>query len=103
LSRTTSPVILRSILASARHITCLAFDYLEDHLVRFRSPRPRHHIDEDFKFRGSGHLNGSDEKLKVRAWELKSSGQYYEVRDLGPPSCVEGQRAIRACWRLQVF
>jgi len=39
LSRTTSPVILRSILVSARRIICLALDRLKDHLVRFRSPQ----------------------------------------------------------------
>jgi hypothetical protein len=63
LSRTTPPAILRSILASARQVTCLALDCLEYPLVRFRALRPQHLMNEELKFRGSN--KGPDGQKRV--------------------------------------
>lgn len=44
--KTASPVVLRSILATHRQITCVALDHLKGCLARFRALRPEHLVDE---------------------------------------------------------
>ena len=100
LSRTTSPAILRSILATSYQITCLSINCFEYYLHRFRTLRRQHLVEEDFRFCSNGLPNRPDGAAKIRAWQFKPLGKYCEVVDVGPPSWVEEQRAIRAFWRL---
>lgn len=88
-----SAAVLRSILASARSNTCLALDCLEASLARFRALTPQHPVDETIAF-GKSDIPMSERRIE---------GRPCEVYDVGPPSWSEEQRAMRACWRPQVF
>lgn len=96
----TSAVLLRGILATNRKLMrrtvgCLAF-YLE----RFNSLRPMHPVDKDFVFRNK-HVGPG--RRHVLTWQLEPAETPYATRDIGPPTWVEEQRVLRACWRVQLF
>jgi len=91
LSPTTTPAVLRSILASARRITCLTLDCLEYYLAQFRSLKPQHVIDRKFQLVG------------YQPWEVHPERRECPTQEVGPPSWTEEQRVFRAFWRIQVI
>jgi hypothetical protein len=87
LAGDTKPAVIRSILATARQLTCISLDCLEFYLVRFRALRPDRLVDPKFKFNATT----APESCK------------FDVQDVGPPSWTEEQRVTRAFWRLQLL
>ncbi|KAK6855093.1 hypothetical protein PG995_008625 [Apiospora arundinis] len=96
--------ILRSILASHRAIIRLTVKCLEFHLLLFKELRPDHLADESFEW---DHIYYGDEDDRdccyIGAWEQDPERKPFPTRDIGPPTWVEEQRVIRACWRIELW
>ncbi|KAK7976768.1 hypothetical protein PG989_015231 [Apiospora arundinis] len=96
--------ILRSILASHRAIIRLTVNCLEFHLLLFKELRPAHLEDESFEW---DHIYYGDEDDRdccyIGAWDQDPERKPFPTRDIGPPTWVEEQRVIRACWRIELW
>jgi hypothetical protein len=102
LPKETKSSILRGILATARTITCITIDCLQYYLDNFEALRPSHMLDQGFFFNHAGSVkNGND--TPIPPGHFMPKGRFYDIKKTGPPSWVEEQRVIRACWRVQVF
>lgn len=101
LTSRTSAAVLGSVLVSyarneGRMIGCLKF-----YLARFQPLRPSHLANEEFTWEGK--FRGPNDTDHIGPWELQPEVAPFPVRDIGPPTWVEEQRVLRACWRLQIF
>jgi hypothetical protein len=101
LDEDTEAAVIRSVLATTRHIKCVALDCLNFYLARFRTLQPEHPVDPKFEFlkpRFAAETEGY-----IPPWQSRPETVKVEVRDVGPPSWIEEQRATRAFWRLQLI
>jgi hypothetical protein len=95
-----SPAIVRSVVATAQHISVLTHACLNSYLSRVRDPAfaVRHCYEEGFRYT---HGYGPDRKW-VPPWDREFAGTSVEIRDTGPPSWVEEMRVMRALWLIQL-
>ncbi|KAK8059154.1 hypothetical protein PG996_009084 [Apiospora saccharicola] len=91
---------LRGILASHRKVVSLTVGCLDHYLDLFHALKPEHPVDKSFHF---CHEEGEGKYDYVGAWQLSPPCEPFPVRDMGPPTWVEEQRAMRAFWRLELF
>ncbi|KAG6009921.1 hypothetical protein E4U21_000692 [Claviceps maximensis] len=94
IAKDTSPEVLKSILATARHIHCLSHECLSLALGRLKAVEVEHLVDKNVYTSILDFVSVSE----PRPATIK-----FEAQDSGPPSWVEEQRATRACWRLQLI
>ncbi|GAO17594.1 hypothetical protein UVI_02050780 [Ustilaginoidea virens] len=95
LRKDTSPAVLRSVLATTRHINCIAHECLSTALARFNALEPEHLVDEAL-------AASPDDTFPF--WKSKPATKKFRVtEDFGPPIWTEEQRVTRACWRLQLI
>ena len=93
LSYTPSPTVLRSIVATAYHITALSQSYLASCLERLRDPsfqplhahNPTPQFTHDYK----------DTEEWVPAWDREFVGTPVSVTHIGQPTWVEEMRVVR--------
>ncbi|KAJ4857104.1 hypothetical protein T069G_08001 [Trichoderma breve] len=103
LATSSVPVTtLRSVVATAYHLSSLAQACLESCLARIRDPsfRPMHAFDPPPRYLGSYMHNGQaddDAKPEDRIFV----GTPIQVVDAGEPSWIEEMRALRAMWVIQ--
>ncbi|UKZ81747.1 hypothetical protein TrVFT333_009519 [Trichoderma virens FT-333] len=95
--------ILRSVVATAHHISALTHACLSFYLKQAYDPSifaPQHAQTPLplYKIRGSNPPEGD----KTPAWHEVFVGTPYTVVDAGPPSWVEEMRVIRAMWLIQL-
>ena len=88
-----SPAILRSVVATAQHISALTHACLNLYLSRVRDPTlaVEHCYGEGFHYT---HGYGPNRKW-VPPWDRELVGVAIEVRDAGPPSWIEEIRVMR--------
>ncbi|KAK7957710.1 hypothetical protein PG988_012558 [Apiospora saccharicola] len=97
----TPPAVVRSLVATSRHLTALSVECLKFYLDRFRSIRPSHPIvsERDFdKLHPKVRHN-----LDLEPWKNEPEGHQVPVQDHGPPTWLEEQRVLRAFWCLQMI
>lgn len=94
--------VMCGILASHRKIVHLGISCLEYYLGRFNALRPEHLADKDFYYDNDDGTTDSKHDY-VGAWQHDPPREPFPVRDMGPPTCVEEQRVLRAFWRLELF
>ncbi|KAK4074555.1 uncharacterized protein Triagg1_5151 [Trichoderma aggressivum f. europaeum] len=103
LATSSVPVAtLRSVVATAYHLSSLAQACLESCLVRIRDPsfRPMHAYDPPAQYLGRYIHNGqADEDVKPE--DRIFVGTPVQVVDAGEPSWIEEMRALRAMWIIQ--
>ncbi|KAG8666651.1 hypothetical protein FPOAC2_11767 [Fusarium poae] len=100
LSHKSNPAILRSVIATAYHLSALSQSYLASCLERLRDPsfRPLHahnpspHYTHDYK--------GAEGY--VPAWDREFVGTPAHVVNIGQPTWVEEMRAVRVMWIIQL-
>ncbi|KAJ4022764.1 hypothetical protein NW752_000031 [Fusarium irregulare] len=100
LSYTPSPTVLRSIVATAYHITALSQSYLASCLERLRGPsfqplhahNPTPHYTHDYKDTGEW----------IPAWDREFAGKPLPVTHMGQPTWVEEMRVVRVMWIVQL-
>jgi hypothetical protein len=95
-----SPAVLRSVVATAQHISVLTHACLNSYLSRVREPSfaTQHCHEKGFRY-----TFGYGPKQKcVPPWEREFVGTPVEMRDTGPPSWVEEMRVMRALWLIQL-
>ncbi|KAF3066281.1 hypothetical protein CFAM422_009274 [Trichoderma lentiforme] len=103
LATSSVPVTtLRSVVATAYHLSSLAQACLESCLARIRDPsfRPMHAFDPSPRYLGPYTHNGQaddDAKPEDRIFV----GTAVQVVDAGEPSWIEEMRALRAMWVIQ--
>ncbi|KAL7905141.1 hypothetical protein GGI35DRAFT_187142 [Trichoderma velutinum] len=95
--------ILRSVVATAHHISALTHACLSFYLGQVYNPSifaPQHAQTPLplYNIRGSNPLEGD----KTPAWHQVFFGMPYTVVDAGPPSWVEEMRVTRAMWLIQL-
>ncbi|KAF3067713.1 hypothetical protein CFAM422_008534 [Trichoderma lentiforme] len=95
--------ILRSVVATAHHISALTHACLSFYLGQVYNPSifaPQHAQTPLplYKIRGSNPL----ETDKTPAWHQVFVGMPYKVANAGPPSWVEEMRVTRAVWLIQL-
>lgn len=99
LSASIVPVaILRSVVATAYHISALSQACLTSYLARCRDIRPLHAFDPKPYYTHGYGPNGD----WVAAWDREFVGVPAKVVDAGQPSWVEEMRALRAIWIIQL-
>jgi hypothetical protein len=96
-----SPTLVRSLLATARHIEWMTLDCLNFYLERFRAARPSRPIDtkRGFRRRATTYRKSYD----LDPWGPGPVCQPFEVQDIGSPLWNEQQRVARAFWRIQLI
>ncbi|KAL6813122.1 hypothetical protein GGI42DRAFT_313690 [Trichoderma sp. SZMC 28013] len=103
LATSSVPVAtLRSVVATAYHLSSLAQACLESCLVRIRDPsfRPMHAYNPPAQYLGPYIHNGqADEDVKPE--DRIFAGTPVQVVDAGKPSWIEEMRALRAMWIIQ--
>ncbi|KAL7943677.1 hypothetical protein V8C42DRAFT_328159 [Trichoderma barbatum] len=95
--------ILRSVVATAHHISALTHACLSSYLAQVYNPdifAPQHAQTPlpPYRIRGSNPPEGD----KTPAWHQVFVGTPYRVVDAGPPSWVEEMRVTRAMWLIQL-
>ncbi|RFU77891.1 hypothetical protein TARUN_4359 [Trichoderma arundinaceum] len=95
--------VLRSVVATAHHVSALTHACLESYLKHVYDPNsfaPQHAQVPipPYKIRGSNPPEGD----KSPAWHQVFVGAPYKVVDAGPPSWVEEMRVARAMWLIQM-
>ena len=97
---TPSPAILRSVVATAQHISVLTQACLNSYLARLRDAAfaIQHCYEEGFRYT---HGYGPNRKW-VPPWDREFVGTAVEVCDTGPPSWIEEMRVMRALWLIQL-
>ncbi|KAK8127245.1 hypothetical protein PG984_008353 [Apiospora sp. TS-2023a] len=86
---------------SHRKIVSLTVGCLDYYLSLFHALKPEHLVDKEFIYY---HKQGEGGKHDyVGAWQLDPAREPFPMRDAGPPTWVEEQRVMRACWRLELF
>ncbi|KAK8129042.1 hypothetical protein PG984_010150 [Apiospora sp. TS-2023a] len=98
----TPPAVVRSLVATSRHLTALSVDCLRFYLDRFRAVRPSHPkttVARDFHRLPLGML----QDFEMEPWKGKPKGREVPVQDHGPPTWLEEQRVLRAFWCLQII
>jgi len=96
LSFTCSLAVLRSVIATAYHITALSQSYLASCLERLRDPsfqplhahNPTPHYTHDYK----------NTEEWIPAWDREFVGIPVSVTDTGQPTWVEEMRVVRVMW-----
>ncbi|KAK2616720.1 hypothetical protein QQS21_000332 [Conoideocrella luteorostrata] len=101
LDQNTTPAVIKSILATARHINCLALDCLAVLLARFRALQPEHLADPT-AITYQPWVRCAENGFSP-LWESRPNAVRFQVTDLGHPSWGEEQRVLRAFWRLQLI
>ncbi|KAK6827417.1 hypothetical protein PG987_010758 [Apiospora arundinis] len=86
LRKDISPAVVRSLVATSRHLTSLSVDCVKIFLDRF-NPNA-----EEFP-----------QNLDMAPWNDDPKGEEVCVQDSGPPTWVEEQRVLRAFWCLQLI
>lgn len=95
------PAVVRSLVATSRHLTALSVDCLRFYLDGFRAIRPSHPIAmaEDL-----GRLPVEIQRnYEMEPWKDRPKVRVVPVQDEGPPTWLEEQRVIRAFWCLQTI
>lgn len=95
----TSTSALRDVLVTNRKIQHLAFDCLQFYLDTFRSLKPLHPVDKDYRYESINEDHGRYEG----PWRLDPVTFPVDVQDIGTPSWIEQQRVLRALWRIWLF
>ncbi|KAI9833945.1 MAG: hypothetical protein M1819_003454 [Sarea resinae] len=97
--KTTSPAILRGILASAHQISCLMLTCLRHYLDRVMAISPERPVDKAFTY----NLISRGDVFFGPAFRRRPESESYAIEDAGPPTWVEEQRVTRGFWRVQLF
>lgn len=111
LAQDTAFMVIHSLLKTARDITNMSLDCLADRLQRFRSLEPQMPVDESFTFCSAGtepnpsvnqYMGPVSQGSFQAAWDHQPQTTKLELTDIGSPTWTEGQRVMRAFWRLQL-
>ncbi|KAL7934264.1 hypothetical protein V8C35DRAFT_302162 [Trichoderma chlorosporum] len=94
---------LRSVVATAYHLSALAQACLESCLVRIRDPsfRPMHAYDPPPDYRGP-YVHNGQQVHGVKPEDRVFVGTPVHVIDAGDPSWAEEMKALRAMWIIQL-
>ncbi|KAL7948566.1 hypothetical protein V8C42DRAFT_254646 [Trichoderma barbatum] len=95
---------LRSVVATAYHLSALAQACLESCLVRIRDPgfRPMHAYDPPAQYTGD-YIHNGQVVDNVQPEDRVFVGTPVNMIDVGEPSWVEEMRALRAMWVIQLL
>ncbi|KAH7248577.1 uncharacterized protein BKA55DRAFT_569475 [Fusarium redolens] len=95
-------VVVRSVVATAAHITALAQAFLTSCLERVRDPsfRPLHLVNPEDRY--TSLYRPDPDGKRIRAWDQVFKGEPAKVTDAGQPTWVEEMRAVRALWVTQL-
>ncbi|WXC61719.1 hypothetical protein SNK03_007592 [Fusarium graminearum] len=93
-------IVLRSVVATAYHISALSQSYLASCLEKLRDPsfRPLHaydptpHYTHDYR----------DTEEWVPAWDREFVGTPVSIVDTGQPTWIEEMRVVRVLWIIQL-
>ncbi|KAH7336119.1 hypothetical protein BKA65DRAFT_458671 [Rhexocercosporidium sp. MPI-PUGE-AT-0058] len=99
LPRDASPIVLRSILASATKISYLTSNCLDFYLGKLAAIEPEVLVDEKFSYR-QGH---PPHLSTIQAWKMRPEGQKLKLGKVEQASWIEVQRVERAFWRVEFF
>ncbi|KAJ3494180.1 hypothetical protein NLG97_g4250 [Lecanicillium saksenae] len=106
LSSNTPLSALYCLLQRARDIANESRRYLAEALALFRSLKPRRPVGDDFTL-AAGRFHGLELLLQIvedidRRISQDIQTEVVVTSDIGPPTWIEEQRAMRAFWRLQL-
>ncbi|KAK8010075.1 hypothetical protein PG990_009040 [Apiospora arundinis] len=103
LRKGISPAVVRSLVATSRHLTSLSVDCVKIFLDRFKSLRPSYPDGEAAEVFEALITWEFPQNLDMAPWIDDPKGEKVCVQDSGPPTWVEEQRVLRAFWCLQLI
>jgi hypothetical protein len=96
----TSTVAFREVLGTNQKVKRLTFECLQFYFVKFKSLRPSHLDNKDFRY---DNKCGLDDPGYVAPWQHEPLQIPYPIQEVGVPSWLEQQRVIRALWRIRLL